>query len=510
MEWKPIITPAKLETLHSFFPRLRSNLHARIVLTVLKRIERFLGYPIGINLPIDTEPFHNNPESLRALRLMIKLKKEKFLKSFYFDVHDYADEPTGHVTVARLEDIDRLGFSGKGADMFDKAKTLWPTLGEAIERYAIYFFYPKKGDYRDSSYDELPEPKVDIFSIAGFDNVLRSGKHDSFILEYDRDTSFRWIKSLELTEQKETWAPLQWFSFSHLRQYSHKATAINDSGTFEPLLGPSITTGVATGQSLSDATFRGLLEVIERDAFIIYWLNQITPERIDTSTFHHEGINEMVKIAKRYHLELHVLYLKTDVPVHTVCTLLIDRSGIGPALTLGTKTTTTLFEAVYGSMSDVLSQRGVFRKMMDDPEYQPHKSIDLKAIGHLERMHYWFSVDKLPYIDWLIGGKTISAASLPIYSYAPDVQDALAELLKFFAEKRYRVYAKELLNEKLRNLTEGLSVVMVRVPQLQPLSLEESLSTLGGERLYEIPQYLGHTPKKDRDQFFMDVPHPFP
>ena len=39
----------------------------------------------------------------------------------------------------------------------------------------------------------------------------------------------------------------------------------------------AVTTGLATGQSLEEAIAKGILEVVERDAFMISYLNRLSP-----------------------------------------------------------------------------------------------------------------------------------------------------------------------------------------------------------------------------------------
>lgn len=512
MKWNPTVKASELEKWYALFPRLTTHLHAVLVKRLLERVGNFLGYPVGIILPSDVEPFAGDPESQRALRLLAKFRKEGFLGSFYQDRHHYADEPHGEVTLAKLKDIQRFGFSGKGADMFDRTATLWPAVGEAVERYAMQFYYPKEGEYVDASWNELQGPKADIFSVAGFDDALRKRGHQDFMLMYDKNSTFRWVKAIALPSKIEIWAPLQWFSFSHVQQHVGKHGADAHNNKQEPLLSIPITTGVAAGQNATDATLRGLLEVIERDAFIIYWLNGLAAKRIDPLSCNDERIKKMNGIAKRYRLEMHALYLQTDMPAHTVCSLIIDRSGIGPAVIIGAKTALQLEEATYGALSDVLAQRGLYRKMMDSDEYNEYrtKKEDHMKIGHIERMHHWFAQERLPEIEHFVGGDLVDVDSLPSYNYSGNKLKDLKKLIQFFHDKEYPVFYKELLNDKLKKLTEGLSVTMVRVPDMQPVYLEESLRSVGGRRLREVPEFLGY-PAKDKDvDDFSKVPHPFP
>jgi len=512
MKWDHVINPSELEENYTLFAKLKDQRYAKFVNFILKKFAVFLGYPLGIVVPFDVAQYEGDKESLRALRLLNKFREEGFISSFYSQKHYYGDEPHGQVTMASLKEIKRFGFSGKGADMFDRKATLWPAVGEAVERYAMQFYQPKDGEFIDASWKTLSEPKVDIFDVAGFDNNLRKQKHRAFKLDFDETTNFRWVKATDLLNKKSIWAPLQWFSFSHVQKHTlgENSKITDPDFVQETLLSVPITTGVAAGQNTTDAILRGLLEVIERDAFIIYWLNQIPAKKIDILSFHEERFQKLNNIANRYQLEMYALYFQTDVPAHTVCSIVIDRSGIGPALIVGAKTGLSLSDTAYGALSDTLAQRGLYRNMMDGEEYKKQNFDNIFKIGHKERMYYWFDIERLKYIETFISGKTVTSNQLPTYPQHHDKSKDLKELLKFFKEKNYSVYYKEILSDRLRNLTEGLSVTVVKIPQMQPLYLEESLRSIAGKRLYEIPDFLGYDKKSEKIDEFYKIPHPFP
>lgn len=490
------------------FPNLADPRLLNFVVRMLNGVSRFIGYPIGIIIPPDIAEFKGQPEQLRALRLLSKLRDQGIIKSFHTETSEYSDEPQSHVTFARLVDIKRFGFSGKGAHLSDRSATLWPALGEAVERYATQFNYPQEGEYIDASWNELKKPKADIFSIAGFDENLRKKGNSVFNLTYDQNSKFRWVKAISLPDKKEIWAPLQFFSFTHIQKFVQKY-GNGEEGEKEPLLSIPITTGAAAGQNMTDATLRGLLEIIERDAFMIYWLNQIPAKKIDLSSFKEDRFQILQDTANRYGLEIHLLYLQTDMPVHTVCSIVIDRSGVGPALVIGAKSGLVLSDVAYDAFGETLAQRSIYRRMMDTNKNKDATFDDISKINHEGRMYYWFRHECLKDLEKFISGEISDVKTFPVLNYSGDTKKDLAQLLQTFTEKGYEVFCRELLSPKFKKLTEGLSVVMVKVPQMQPVYLEEGLRSIGGERLRSVPKMLGHGVKESEDPFCA-IPHPFP
>ena len=156
----------------------------------------------------------------------------------------------------------------------------------------------------------------------------------------------------------------------------------------------------------------------------------------------------------------------------------------------------------------MLAQRGQYRKMMDSRKKPLPENND--DINHADRMHFWFQKENLPYIEDFISGPIKNVDQFPLYDYKKTSSEDLRQLLQWFKEKEYEVFSRNLLSPELELLTEGLCSVMVKVPKMQPLYLEESLRSIGGERLREIPKMLGLEIDESTTDPFTRVPHPFP
>lgn len=509
MKWHPTVLLNDMHKFREFFPLLGNKTMLALIVKVLRSLQNAIKYPVAILLPEDVLEYEGDQESLRALRILGALREAGIIASFATQMHTYPDEPLGYVTLATRSGRKMMGMSGKGAHLSSKAATLWPALGETVERESLNDPYVRPNEYRDTSWSELHGAKMDIFSVAGFHEALEKKGHPHFTFAYDANTVFRWVPCEDLLHARPIWAPLQLFSFAHVREHVKTKHGNAEEGK-EPLLSFPITTGAAAGQTKHDATFRGLCEVVERDAFMIYWLNQIAADRIDIASFGEKRFDAILSLASDYRLELHALYLKTDVPLHTVCVIVLDRSGAGPALMVTAKTGVALSDIIYDCLQDMLAQRGNFRATYErhKQEGDPSKAVyDMDQAG---RMRLWSQVSQLQHLEHFISGELKDTNSFPTYRYSGDSASDLKEALRFFAEKEYEVIARELITPQLRDLTDGLSVVMVRIPQMIPLYLDESLRGIKGERLRNVPKMLGHHVNETKDDPFCVVPHPFP
>lgn len=509
MKLRQIIELSELSEYREFLPRLLNERVLKFVVATISRLGRVIGYPIAIVLPTDIHIYKSDQESLRALRILGALREKGIVKTFSTSHQSYPDEPPSVTTYVTLGGESRFGISGQGTHFDDRAATLWPALGEAIERLSLTRPFLKENEHINVTWKEMRDvDTLDLEEISGFSPEEKKRKHPYFTFHYDEQTVFRWVKAKDMVDDRAIWTPLQSFSFAHMRDYVNKSSSI--SSEIEPLLSPVISTGAAAGQTLEDALLRGLLEVIERDAFIIYWLNQMPAKRIRLSSFGKPRFEHLLNLCARYRLELHVLYLKTDVPVHTVCIVTVDKSGVGPAIMVNAKTGTDLEETTYVAAADALGQRGRARLFFDDNK-QKGKVFpkNVNEIDHKGRMYMWHDIERLMDIQPFISGEEIDISQVESYSYPSESKEALSQLLKFFKEKDYQVIYREMIGGELKDITEGLSVTKVFVPQMQPLYLEEQIRCTGGKRLREIPKLLGYDVSEKNDSF-TTLPHPFP
>jgi ribosomal protein S12 methylthiotransferase accessory factor len=496
-----------LPKFRELFPALLYSRFARLYVRILTRLASVLGQALYWRLPQHYESLADNFEVQRAIRITNRLLQTGYLQSSYLSQEQVPDEPFSYVSVVDFpHDTNVIGWRGKYVHLFDSSQTYWPALGEAVERMCLLHPHYKSREVVSSSYRKLKKPKVDIFDLAGFTSQQRSGAGAKYNLTYDADSVFEWVPCTDMTNSTTLYAPLQWFSFSHVME---KLVCRTPEDSVEPMLTVPITTGAAAGQNLHDAILAGLLEVIERDAFIIYWLNQMQAQRIDLSTIKNEEIAQLSAIASDYRLEIHALYLQTDIPVHTISVVILDRTGAGPAVMVSAKSGYDINAILISLLHDSLGQRSQVRKTYDDI-FTAQTAAEPNIIDHAGRMIYWYHQKQIEKIEYFIGGDTVAVSDFPTYVEANSTQTDLMQLIQWFRENDYQVLYRELISPKLKKITEDLSVVMVKVPKLQPVYLEEWLRSTHGTRLQEIPVQFGYPKPGDGDDPYHQEPHPFP
>lgn len=495
------IEPEELSKYTEVFAYAEKPLVLKFATGLLRRVSTLLGFPVFIGLPPEVVLHKKQSDQLRAMRIVKRLQETGYIEHSNYIINHEPDEPPAHILIHSPPNDNGFGWSGKSAHTTDRDYLAWPALGELVERYSVWYSYFKKTELIRSSYNKLTKPKVDIFAIAGFTESEKKSSTAPYKLGYSADDVFLWVPVTEVATGKKIFAPWQWFSFTYL---SCQVKNVKN----EPLLTPPITTGAAAGQTLKHALLGGLLEVIERDAFIIYWLQQLQAKKIDLESIDNTELRKLVQLAKKHRLELHVLYLHTDVPVHTISLVIVDRTGAGPAVNIGAKTGFDLTKIIIDTVQDQLAQRGLQYGM--DRTYPDMVDVPVDQLTHVSRFMYWQKTEQIPNIEYFIAGDLSRLEDLPQYDAGSEVSEQLTYLYDWFVEQKYPIYYREVISPELKNLCEGISVVIVKVPDMQPLYLEEQLKATGGTRLQSVPKELGLATWFDAHGEYYQVPHPFP
>ncbi|MDP1629556.1 MAG: YcaO-like family protein [bacterium] len=459
----------------------RRSFFLKILKKILKFLEKYFGEPILIKMPTELSEIEGG--TYEIINIAYELQKSGIINSIKKRVN-YPDEPRIYCYNAPSS-----GKSyGSGVDFLSKEKALWKSLGEATERYlwfnSDWFFQ----GHKIRSYKEMGRRALNIFSLAGFSEEQ---KNKYPILQYDENTVFGWIPARSLVSKKNFFCPIQLVSSYYFKQKT------------EPMLRWCITTGLATGPSLEEAVVKGILEVVERDAFMISYLNKLSPPIIDLEhlSSQDEEIAKIIKNFKRYNLEVYVLHLPTDFPVYVNLAIIIDRTSLGPALSVGASADFDFKTAFLDALSESLIVRYSLKNKFK-------QEINLEKIGHEERIIYWGKIENLPKMEFFLKGESVIIDLSQNFYKVENNKNYYKEKLKILSEefekKNYEACYAELTTKEIKKL--GFRCVQAVIPELQPLHLDEVIPYFGGKRLREIPLKFGYQPAEVLNQ----EPHPFP
>lgn len=487
----PWISSRELEKIESISSA--PKIIIKIIQGFLETIEHVLGLEIGFRIP--TQFLRYNFELWKEFDKIQTLQKHAIITHFEKAIN-YPDLPRIFRYIVSTHGSKYFGHNGIGVDFFSEKHALEKALGEAVERHAITHFLPEQRRSRLASYSEIGDNAINIFSLAGLSEEARKRKHSKWNLFFDRESPFTWVLGKSLTRKKKIWIPLQLVSFAHKAAHERK----------ESLLLPPITTGAAAHPSLTTALINGLLEIIERDAFMITWVNALSPIIIDKKSVENEQLQEIFLKFQRYDIEAFFLYLPSDLPFHTILAVLIDHSSVGSAVSIGAKTSFEINTSLLGAATEACSVQLAVRGMRENKKKTGEPSLFRpNELTHETRMLWWAEKERIADISFLLKGPIKKISDLPKYPTDLTGDEKLRYIIDALNKKNLEAAYVEILNTDLSKKI-GFSAVMTLIPGIQPLHLDESLPLFEGKRMETIPALFGfsHPIKKN------STPHPFP
>jgi ribosomal protein S12 methylthiotransferase accessory factor len=419
----------------------------------------------------------------------------------------YNDEPkivkigTSSVTdISDLTDGFSHSFNSLGTS-FDVDEALSKAIGEFLERF-MFLIYREKDLIRVSLADLKKKGKfhLDIKDLAGF-----SGKQkENFSrFRFDEQSEFFWAEGKSLIDGKKCLIPAQLIFWNYI--FPHKDWQ-------EPVLREPNTNGAGGNFSLKKAILSGLYELIERDGFLIYWLNKKAPPQIDLETIYCEPLKKLIGEYRRLGFEVHFYDTTTDLEIPSCLCSVFDHTGIGSKISVGAGSSFDWDKALLTSLTEAGGGWSWFRTRKEEGEkwkglpkdYEPFRD---EKMGQIERLNLWGSEKMFKNFQFFLKGKIQSLITLktktPKFSSSDEEMNHLIKKFKSLG-KGYEIFYYDAKNKILKDL--DYFTVQVIVPALLPLYLRESYAPLGTRRLKEAPGKMGFEPAKE----WNPLPHPFP
>jgi ribosomal protein S12 methylthiotransferase accessory factor len=363
----------------------------------------------------------------------------------------------------------RVSVDGTGAGL-DADEALRPAQGEALERYCTAVY--TKDQFLTATAEELGGEALDL------DTIPRCSKTELAdvrcpLVAPDKKAPIRWIRGLSLLDGRLVYLPA-------VMVYLY-------TGFVTPgeRICVQITTGCAAYTSIERAVLAGILEVVERDAISITWLQELSLPRIE--------VDHLPQVIRRYwdcyqrsstQLEYAFFDATTDIGIPTVYGLQVSPAN---------KSATTLVSCSAEldpalAVAKVIRDMGACRIAFRRPRQIPKKWQEFTELFH--GAAYMAQASQASAFDFLLCSEHKRPLShIRSLDCGNDKQN-LQNILEVFRRKKLQVYAVELSTDEA--LRSGIRVVRVLIPGLQPFSFHHCARYLGHQRLYEAPKLMGY------------------
>jgi ribosomal protein S12 methylthiotransferase accessory factor len=257
-------------------------------------------------------------------------------------VHDLLAPTTaavsGHYMERARDGLHDIGFSGK-ADSFAASRDL--ALLEGLERYAGT--RPRRRQEQIvaslAELTELGEAALDPRDCGEY--PPETYRRDPSLRRFDPQTQIPWVWGHSLRDDRRILVPLR------SAYYSLGTDA--DAFVFE------CSNGCAIGSCPEEAALSGLLELVERDAFLLGWYSGAPMTEIDLATVPGRGLGTMLNRAALHDYEVHVFDSRVDLSVPVVTALAIRRDRGPGTMSFAAGASLDPASAVTGALSEALT-----------------------------------------------------------------------------------------------------------------------------------------------------------
>ena len=389
--------------------------------------------------------------------------------------------------------VEQHNFARTGGAADDPDRALAKAIGEAVERYCAAVYSKEELPLRTA--DEAEFPVVDPATYA-LNSASQYAEPGFPLVPFDRETPMRWTPAVDALSGETRYVPA---AMVYVPYHFDRAGG-------EPAIAQPISTGLACHMSFHEAALASLAEVVERDAFTIVWQARMAPPRIAVDTLP----PPLARLHGRFApagFDVTLFDITLDNRIPTVLAVSRHRSPECPAVVV----------AAGSSLDPARATRSALEELAHTGKYCQEIVRDLPRLGHDDprrtvvspetHLNYWCDHANAGDIDFLFASSTETAYDTLEDGATGNAADDFRELCMRIAATGHRPLLCELTTPDVAEL--GLAVVRAVVPGYHPLVAGHRYRALGGRRLWEVPQRLGH-PGISPQEGDNPLPHPYP
>lgn len=363
---------------------------------------------------------------------------------------------TGDVLIAKVVpkyDPADLGLRNVEADFATvgkgttKREALHSAVGEYVERYCALTGLPS--EVRSAtSYEMMAtrDPTIPEFDLLT--HYTDRQYRDAGAAPLAREETITWATGTSLVSGEQVALP-SWLASSRIDS-AHGFTSSN---------------GCAAGQSLIGAAYRGLLEVVERDALMRCWYTRTAPDRIRLDEY--SALRTLRDDCEPAGGRIELLSLDTAQPFEAVGAAYVGMGDRRPKFLLAASARLRFQDAVADALEEISQLIRVYRRLMvvDSETLDNDSQLDIGDNGL-----YYADPANFEAVEHLVSGATRApepADDAALSDVNISDSERLSLALEAFEQASRDVVLYELTKPEVREA--GLCVVKAVIPELVPL-----------------------------------------
>jgi ribosomal protein S12 methylthiotransferase accessory factor len=397
--------------------------------------------------------------------------------------------------------------SGYGRTLSYKQSQL-TAITEALERYAGHRPKGKRTGIR-ASYRQLGDQALDPTTL-GLHTAEQYALPGYRYVPYHHDLVCDWVWGYSFQRQSPILIPecVAYYGLRHQDPENARHSFVQE-----------VSNGCALGHGLEEAIFHGILEVAERDAFLLTWYAQLGLPRLDPRSARDPLVGLLIE-----HLERTTGYtigVWNSTLDHAVACCVVmavdeqDRDGMPKAL-CGAGSHPHPEQAVLNALLELAPMvRGRHNGFQKKRAQALEMLIDPLAVQEMED-HSWLSAlpeafERLSFLSHSQQQETFQQAFDDFYHkpVSMDLRDDLRTLIDAYLRRGIDVIVVDQTTPE--QALHHFSCVKVILPGMLPMTFGQRYRRQSGfQRLYQVPYQLGYRTKPLTDAEINPHPHPFP
>lgn len=369
---------------------------------------------------------------------------------------------------------------------------------EGMERYCGIEPRGKRTVVFDS-YARLQDVAIDPARV-GFHAEEQYEQADFSFKRFDPDSSMEWVWGYSFLERRPVLIPKQ------LAYYS-----MSDGGGFVY----ETSNGCAVGGSLEEAILYGILEVVERDSFLMTWYARLPVPRLQHSSSGDVELSLMisrVQAVMGYEVHLYNTTMENGIP--SIWALAKGSSEQGVNLLCAAGAHLDPVRAAKSAVHELASLLPFAEKRRREREEEAEAMLDDSfLVEHMEDHSLLYSLPQAEErLRFLLDGqrplRTFAEEFRP-FPANEDLTEDLKSVLQVFRDLQLDVIVVDQSSKE--TLRHGLHCVKVLIPGMLPMTFGHQLTRLNGlDRVLDVPMKLGYASRRLTPEDLNPYPHPFP
>ncbi|MGL5830407.1 MAG: YcaO-like family protein, partial [Angustibacter sp.] len=366
----------------------------------------------------------------------------------------------------------------------------------------------------DRPYSEIAADALDPTTLGGH-TPEQLAHPTARVRPFTRDTPMDWVWGHDADTDEPTLVPAELGFYQYNPQFGRDrltARAARESGQAPAKkFFDDCSSGCALGANYEEAALYSLLELAERDAFLLSWHRAQPLPRIILDSLPDEETRRLLALIAARGFDVQVLRATQDIDLPIVWALAINRTGGFPASFSSAGSSADPQAAVRGALREI-AQLVTDRRDEDLSDIEPMLADPWNIQELVQHPRFYMHPATLPRVQQVLGGPECTLEeSFPdwpqrlVRASGQDVRGAFTAVRGLFAEAGLnRVILVDQSTVEHRDL--GLSVVKAVVPGIVPMCFGLAQQRLAGQ--WRLAAALRGTPQEAREIPY--DPHPFP